>query len=116
MKLESEIFISDTISEEESLATIKQQIKDNQLMIYMKGNAQLPQCGFSAQVIEILNQIGAKYKTFNVINHYIIRETIKKFSSWPTIPQVYYKEKFIGGCDIMIEMYQNGELNKLLNQ
>ena len=75
-------------------------------------NASLPQCGFSAQVVEIFNNLGAKYKTFNILNHYPIRENIKKFSNWPTIPQIYYKGKFL--CDIIIEMYQNGELAKLL--
>ena len=116
MELESEITITETVTEENASETIENQIKENDLLIYMKGNARLPQCGFSAQVIEIFNQIGVKYKTFNVLNHYAIREGIKNLSNWPTIPQVYYNGKFIGGCDIMIEMFQNGELNKILNE
>ena len=81
--------------------------------LYERQFYSLPQCGFSAQVVEIFNKLGAKYKTFNILNHYPIREGIKKFSNWPTIPQIYYKGKFLGGCDIIIEMYQTGELAKL---
>ncbi len=114
MQQNSEILLESTVDEKKALDVIQEQIKENSLLIYMKGNATLPQCGFSAQVIEIFNKLGAKYKTFNILNHYPIREGIKKFSNWPTIPQIYYKGKFLGGCDIIIEMYQNGELAKLL--
>ncbi len=114
MQHHAEILLEDTVDETEALKIIQEQIKENPLLIYMKGNASLPQCGFSAQVIEIFNRLGAKYKTFNILNHFFIRENIKIFSNWPTIPQIYYKGKFLGGCDIIIEMYQNGELAKLL--
>lgn len=93
---------------------IEQQIANNSLLIYMKGNADMPQCGFSAQVIEIFNRLGVKYKTFNVLSNMEIREGIKQYSNWPTIPQVYYQQKFIGGCDIITQMYESGELDQLL--
>ena len=114
MEHHTEILLENPVDETEALESIQEQIKENSLLVYMKGNAALPQCGFSAQVIEIFNKLGAKYKTFNILNHYPIREGIKKFSNWPTIPQIYYKGKFLGGCDIIIEMYQNGELARLL--
>ena len=86
MQQNSEILLESTVDEKKALDVIQEQIKENSLLIYMKGNATLPQCGFSAQVIEIFNKLGAKYKTFNILNHYPIREGIKKFSNWPTIP------------------------------
>lgn len=91
---------------------LAEQIKENEILLFMKGNAMMPQCGFSAQVTEILNRLGVDFKTFNVLSNAEVREGIKKFSNWPTIPQVYYKGEFLGGCDIMMEMYQSGELDK----
>ena len=93
---------------------IKEQVGNNNLLVYMKGTAMMPMCGFSAQVIEILNRLGASYTTFNVLNSFEIREGIKQYSNWPTVPQVYYKQEFLGGCDIITEIYQNGELSKKL--
>ena len=103
--------IPNEVTEENAMQIISGQIKENPILIYMKGNALLPQCGFSAQVIEIFNRLGVKYKTCNVLNYFPIREAIKKLSNWPTIPQIYHNGEFLGGCDIIIEMYQNGELS-----
>ena len=93
---------------------IKEQVGNNNLLVYMKGTSMMPMCGFSAQVIEIFNRLGVSYTTFNVLNSFEIREGIKQYSNWPTVPQVYYKQEFLGGCDIITEMYQNGELSKTL--
>lgn len=110
----NELETIEPINAENAVTTIKTQIKENPILIYMKGNSLLPQCGFSAQVIEIFNRLGVKYKTFNVLNHFPLREAIKQFSNWPTIPQIYHNGEFLGGCDIIIEMYQSGELAKRL--
>ncbi|MDT8447047.1 MAG: Grx4 family monothiol glutaredoxin [bacterium] len=95
-------------------SNIEQMVKDNPVMLFMKGNAMLPQCGFSAQVVEILKRLGVEFKTFDILQDDIIRNEIKEFSNWPTLPQLYFKGKFLGGCDIVTEMYQNGELDKTL--
>ena len=110
----NELELQTQVNGENAVEIIKNQIQENPILIYMKGNALLPQCGFSAQVIEIFNRLGVKYKTFNVLNYFPIREAIKPFSNWPTIPQIYHNGEFLGGCDIIIEMYQNGELAKRL--
>ena len=110
----NELILDTVVTETNVLELIQRQIKSNPVLIYMKGNALLPQCGFSAQVVEIFNRLGVKYKTFNVLNHFSIRDKIKQFANWPTIPQVYHNGEFLGGCDIIIEMYQNGELAKRL--
>jgi len=81
----------------------------------MKGTPPFPMCGFSAAVVEILNQMGVEFNSINVLDNDKIREGIKKFSNWPTIPQLYVKEEFIGGCDIIKEMYESGELLELFN-
>ena len=93
--------------------TIKKQISENPILIYMKGNPQFPQCGFSAAVVNVFNQLGVKYQTVDVIADPEIREGIKAFSNWPTIPQIYIQGKFIGGCDIIREMNSRGELKPL---
>lgn len=90
--------------------TIKKQIEDNKIILFMKGNKQVPQCGFSAQVVQILNSYDVPYETVDVLLDPEIRQGIKDFSNWPTIPQLYVSGQFIGGCDICTEMYQNGEL------
>lgn len=95
---------------------IKREITENPVMLYMKGTAQFPQCGFSARVVQILNHIGVQYKTANVLEDPELRDGIKAFSSWPTIPQLYVGGEFIGGCDIVTEMFQNGELEGLLKE
>ena len=89
-------------------------IDDNKVMLFMKGDKAQPMCGFSAQVVHILNQVGVNYETFNVLADPSIRQGIKEFSDWPTIPQLYIKGEFIGGCDIVTEMFQSGELKQAL--
>jgi monothiol glutaredoxin len=96
--------------------TIKQQIKDNKIIIYMKGTAQFPQCGFSAKAVQLLKSCGAQFAAVNVLENPEIRQGIKDYSNWPTIPQLYINGEFIGGSDIMAEMYEAGELQELVNQ
>lgn len=93
---------------------IQAEITANPVMLYMKGNAMFPQCGFSARVIQILTHVGVPFQTANVLEDAELREGIKTFSNWPTIPQLYVKGEFVGGCDIITEMYQAGELTTLL--
>lgn len=93
---------------------IKQQVADNAIVLYMKGTPQFPQCGFSGRAAQILAACGAKYASVNVLADPEIREGIKQFSNWPTVPQLYIKGQFIGGSDIMTELYQQGELQKLI--
>ncbi len=95
---------------------IQQEITDNPVMLYMKGTAMFPQCGFSARVVQILSHLNVPFKTANVLEDMGLREGIKEFSSWPTIPQLYVKGEFVGGCDIVTEMFQNGELEALLKE
>ena len=92
---------------------IQSEITTNPVMLYMKGNAMFPQCGFSARVIQILTHVGVPFQTANVLEDAELREGIKTFSNWPTIPQLYVKGEFVGGCDIITEMYQSGELTTL---
>jgi monothiol glutaredoxin len=95
--------------------TIRDQITNNHVVLYMKGSPQLPQCGFSATATEILKRCGvADYATFNVLADDELRQGIKEFSNWPTVQQLYVDGEFVGGCDIMREMYQSGELQQLL--
>ena len=96
---------------------IQKDISENDVVLYMKGTKNLPQCGFSATVAQVLERLGvANYKDVNVLADAEIREGIKAFTNWPTIPQLYVKGEFIGGCDIVREMYQNGELADLLKE
>jgi len=92
---------------------INNEIKNNDVVLFMKGTPTFPMCGFSAAVAQILKDIGIKYSSVNVLESDEMREGIKKFSNWPTIPQLYVKEEFIGGCDIVKEMYESGELTEL---
>ena len=95
---------------------IKQQVTGHPVVLYMKGSPKFPQCGFSANAVRILNALGVKdYFTVDVLQEAEIRQGIKDYSNWPTIPQLYIKGEFVGGSDIMTEMYQSGELQKLLN-
>ena len=89
-------------------------IKDNDVVLFLKGTPQFPQCGFSGQVVQILDYLGVPYKGVNVLVSDEMRQGIKEFSNWPTIPQLYVKGEFIGGCDIVREMFQAGELQTLL--
>ena len=93
---------------------IQSEIDEAPVMLYMKGNAMFPQCGFSARVVQILTHLGVPFKTANVLEDMELREGIKQFSQWPTIPQLYVKGEFVGGCDIITEMFQSGELETLL--
>ena len=93
---------------------IKQDIADNTVVLFMKGTPVFPQCGFSARVVQILTQMGVKFKGIDVLADPAIRQGIKEFSNWPTIPQLYVKGEFVGGCDIISEMYENGELKQVL--
>ena len=95
---------------------IKSEIESADVVLFMKGTPQAPQCGFSQQVVQILNHLGAPYKAINVLADGEIREGIKAFSNWPTIPQLYVKREFIGGCDITREMFQSGELVALFDK
>ena len=101
-----------------SLDNVKEQIeKDiqgNQVVVYMKGNKMAPMCGFSAQVVSIFTHLGVEFETKDVMIDDELRQAIKEFSNWPTFPQVFVKGELIGGCDITTEMYQSGELQKLL--
>ena len=92
---------------------IRSEIKLNEVVLFMKGTPIFPMCGFSAAVVQILNNLGVKYNSINVLDSDEMREGIKKFSNWPTIPQLYVKEEFIGGCDIVKEMHESGELVEL---
>ena len=92
---------------------IKQDVTSNPVVLYMKGTPVFPQCGFSAAVVQILTELGVKFKGVDVLTDPEIRQGIKEFSSWPTIPQLYVKGEFVGGCDIVREMFQAGELQGL---
>ena len=93
-------------------AKIQSLINSSSIMVFMKGTKLMPQCGFSNNVVQILNSLGVEFNTFDVLSDYEIREGIKEFSDWPTIPQVYLKGEFLGGSDILIEMYNSGELKE----
>ena len=95
---------------------IRQEITDTPVVLYMKGSPVFPQCGFSAAVVQILGHLGVKFKGIDVLADPQIRQGIKEFSSWPTIPQLYVQGEFIGGCDIIREMYETGELQQVLEQ
>jgi len=97
-------------------ARIQRDITDHPVMLYMKGTAMFPQCGFSARVVQILNHLGVPFATANVLEDAALRDGIKQFSSWPTIPQLYVAGEFVGGCDIITEMFQSGELESLLKE
>ena len=99
---------------DETKAQLDDLVKKNKIVLFMKGNKHFPQCGFSAQVLGILKELGAKFETVNVLQDPKIREGIKEYSSWPTIPQLYIEGEFIGGCDIVKEMYAAGDLQKKL--
>ena len=94
---------------------IRDDIGSNDVVLYMKGTPVFPQCGFSAAVVQVLSELGVKFKGIDVLTDPSLRQGIKEFSQWPTIPQLYVKGEFVGGCDIIREMYGSGELQQLLN-
>ena len=94
---------------------IENLIKSNSIMVFMKGTKLMPQCGFSNNVVQILNSLGVEFGTFDVLSDFDVREGIKEFSDWPTIPQVYLKGEFLGGSDILIEMYNSGSLKEKID-
>ena len=94
---------------------IDNEVKGNDVVLFMKGTPQFPMCGFSGQVVQILDYLGVPYKGLNVLENDDLRQGIKEYSSWPTIPQLYVKGEFVGGSDIMTEMYESGELQQLLS-
>jgi len=93
---------------------IDNEVKSNDVVLFLKGTPQFPQCGFSGQVVQILDYLGVPYKGLNVLESDDLRNGIKTFSNWPTIPQLYVKGEFVGGCDIIREMFQAGELQQAL--
>jgi monothiol glutaredoxin len=101
-------------NEDEAFNVIAQQVKDNPIMLYMKGNPSMPMCGFSSRVVNIMKAEGVDFSSVNVLEYDQIREGVKKYSAWPTIPQLYINGEFVGGCDIVTEMHENGELKELL--
>lgn len=94
---------------------IKNTVSSNDVVLFMKGNKNFPQCGFSAQVAQVLGYMGVEYKDINVLDDMQVREGVKQYSDWPTIPQLYVKGEFVGGCDIVREMFQAGELSELFD-
>ena len=93
---------------------IDNEVKGNDVVLFMKGTPQFPQCGFSGQVVQILDHLGVTYKGLNVLESDDLRNGIKNYSNWPTIPQLYVKGEFVGGCDIVREMFEGGELKEFL--
>ena len=98
----------------DAAARIDELVKSNDVVLFMKGSALFPQCGFSSRAIAILDRLGATYETVDVLQDQDIRQGIKAYSDWPTIPQLYVKGEFVGGSDIMMEMFESGELQQLL--
>jgi monothiol glutaredoxin len=98
----------------ETQQRIEDLVKQSKIMVFMKGNKLMPQCGFSNNVVQILNSLGAPFETLDILADPEIRQGIKEYSSWPTIPQVYINGEFVGGSDILIELYQSGELQQMV--
>ena len=99
---------------EELRKRIEKDIKGNKVMLYMKGTPAAPQCGFSAKAVEILNSHGVKFHSFNIFDDELIRQGVKEYSDWPTFPQLFINGELIGGCDIMTELHNSGELTQIL--
>jgi monothiol glutaredoxin len=95
---------------------IAKDIAENEVMLYMKGTPVFPQCGFSAAVVHVLSELGVKFKSVDVLKDPDVRQGVKEFSNWPTIPQLYVKGEFVGGCDIIKEMFESGELDAFLKE
>ena len=104
------------MSTETITAWIDQQVKNNDVVLFMKGTKDFPQCGFSGRVAQILNHLGLEYRDINVLEDMSLRDGIKTYANWPTIPQLYVKGEFVGGADIVSEMFQSGELEQHLQE
>lgn len=118
-KRESALFLSDILGDEAAEATqerIKSLVEEHPILLFMKGSKLFPQCGFSNNAVQLLNSYGIEYHTVDVLADQAIREGVKVFSEWPTIPQLFVAGEFIGGSDIMIEMYQSGELGEVIEK
>jgi len=98
----------------DTIATIKQQIADNTILLYMKGSPEQPMCGFSARAVQALKACGADFASIDILANPDIRQELPKYANWPTFPQLYINGELIGGCDIMMELYQSGELQNLI--
>ena len=103
------------MSDEQVFSRIRQDIQDDDVVLYMKGTPVFPQCGFSATVVGVLSHLGIKFKGIDVLQDPGLRDGIKQFSNWPTIPQLYVKGEFVGGCDIIREMFESGELKAVFD-
>jgi len=104
------------MNENAVFARIRQEVDENPVVLFMKGTPMFPQCGFSAAVVQALSQMGVKFKGIDVLTDPSLREGIKQFTNWPTIPQLYVKGEFVGGCDIVREMYETGELQQMFDE
>ena len=98
----------------ETQQRLDQIVNSHKIVVFMKGTKLMPQCGFSNNVVQILNVLGAPFETFDVLSDYEVRQSIKEYSNWPTIPQVYVNGEFLGGSDILVELYQKGELQEMV--
>ena len=103
------------MSENLTFDRIKQDVSENEVVLFMKGTPVFPQCGFSATVVQVLTHLGVQFKGINILEDPELRDGIKEYISWPTIPQLYVKGEFVGGCDIIREMFETGELLELMN-
>ena len=108
--------VTDAVTENPAVKFIAETVKDHPVVLFMKGVPEQPQCGFSATVVSILDQVDVDYVAVNVLQNDALRQGIKEFSNWPTIPQLYVKGEFVGGCDILREMYETGELKTFLGE
>lgn len=104
------------MSENPVFTRIQQEVDENPVVLFMKGSPMFPQCGFSAAVVQVLSEAGVKFKGIDVLSDPSLREGVKQYSNWPTIPQLYIKGEFVGGCDIVREMYASGELVQVLDE
>jgi len=100
----------------DAIERIRNAINGDKIVIFMKGNRNFPQCGFSAATVQVFEELGAPYSTVDVLTDQEVREAVKTYSNWPTIPQVYINGKFVGGCDIVRELYESGELSTLVKE
>jgi monothiol glutaredoxin len=104
------------MNDESVFERIRRDVGENDVVLFMKGTPVFPQCGFSAMVVQVLSHMGVKFKGINVLEDPSLRQGVKEFSSWPTIPQLYVKGEFVGGCDIVREMFESGELEGMLKE